>query len=120
MPGWQRKNQVNETAVIKCLLKLKQKINSFITTVVKKIAISKKKKNSYHCDESAGDELEIAQVIWIGVRRRVDLKAIVAFVCQLQVSKNSGWDLALRVTGVGTIPCKVFCNISESSCVTPQ
>ena len=44
MPGWQRKNQVNETAVIKCLLKLKQKINSFITTVVKKIAISKKKK----------------------------------------------------------------------------
>ena len=90
MPGWQRKNQVNETAVIKCLLKLKQKINSFITTVVKKIAISKKKKNSYHCDESAGDELEIAQVIWIGVRRRVDLKAIVAFVCQLQVS-NKQW-----------------------------
>ena len=79
-----------------------------------------KKKNSYHCDESAGDELEIAQVIWIDVRRRVDLKAVVVFVCQLQVSKNSGWDLALRVTGVGTIPCKVFCNISESSCVTPQ
>ena len=82
--------------------------------------IEKKKKISYHCDESAGDELEIAQVIWIGVRRRVDLKAIVAFVSHSKSRTNSGWDLALRVTGVGTIPCKVFCNISESSCVTPQ